>query len=101
MNLITEFAPIRQWAMEKGIINKGSFNNQLIKLVEEVGEIAHASLRQDGDGVKDGIGDCVVVLTSLAHFAGLRIEDCINSAYDQIKNRTGQMINENFVKDDD
>ena len=40
----------------------------------------------------------VVVLTNLAELRNVKIEDCINSAYDVIKNRTGKIINGTFVK---
>jgi hypothetical protein len=40
----------------------------------------------------------VVVLTNLAHLEGLDIEDCIDSAYKEIADRKGKMINGTFVK---
>ena len=49
--------------------------------------------------VVDGIGDCVVVLTNLARLAGTSIEECIDIAYDEIKDRTGKMNNGTFKKD--
>ena len=42
----------------------------------------------------------VVVLTNLAHLEGVKIETCIASAYNQIKNRKGEMINGTFVKNE-
>jgi len=42
----------------------------------------------------------VVVLTNLANMENLNIEDCIDSAYKEISNRTGKMINGTFVKDE-
>ena len=42
----------------------------------------------------------IVVLTNLAHMEGLKIENCIDSAYNEIKNRKGSMINGTFVKDE-
>ena len=68
-------------------------------MIEEVGEIGRAILKQDTDGVVDGIGDAVVVLTNLAELVGVPIEECIEAAYDEIKNRTGKMVNGTFVKD--
>jgi hypothetical protein len=41
----------------------------------------------------------VVVLTNLAALKGLRIEDCIDSAYKVIANRKGSMQNGTFVKE--
>ncbi len=40
------------------------------------------------------------MLTNFAELAGSNIEDCIQSAYDEISNRTGKMINGTFVKDE-
>ena len=40
----------------------------------------------------------VVVLTNLAKLEGLDIEDCIDSAYNVIKSRQGEMVNGTFVK---
>ena len=40
----------------------------------------------------------VVVLTNLAKLEGLEIEECIDSAYHEIANRKGKMINGTFVK---
>lgn len=101
MQLINEFNSIRQWAYDKGILTKGDAKTQTIKLQEEVGELASAVLKENQDDIKDAIGDCIVVLTSLSYLAGLSIEDCINSAYNVIKNRTGKIQNNNFVKDDE
>jgi hypothetical protein len=46
----------------------------------------------------DAIGDIIVVLTNLAAIEEVKIEDCLNSAYNVIKNRKGKMINGTFVK---
>ena len=40
----------------------------------------------------------VVVLTNLAALEGMQIENCIDSAYDEIKSRKGKMTNGTFVK---
>ena len=73
---------------------------QLIKLQEEMGELAKATLEKDHDEVVDAIGDMVVVLTNLAHLNNVNIETCIASAYNEIKNRKGKMNNGTFVKDE-
>jgi NTP pyrophosphatase (non-canonical NTP hydrolase) len=99
MKLTNEFQPIRTWAFEKGIISKGDSKTQLIKLQEECGELARAVLKDNHEELIDAIGDCVVVLTNLAALNRLDIEECINSAYDVIKSRTGKMNNGTFIKD--
>ena len=95
-----DFDKIRTWAEEKGILDKGDLKTQLIKLYEEAGELSQSILKDNRENIIDAIGDCVVVLTNLAELAGVRIEDCISTAYDEISNRTGKMINGTFVKDE-
>ena len=96
---MTEFKLIRNWAKRRGIIDNGDVKTQYIKLLEETGELAQAILKDDTDEFVDAIGDCVVVLTNLAAIRGIDIEYCITSAYDEICNRTGNMVNGTFVKD--
>jgi len=92
------FDDIRSWANERGIYDKGDPKTQLIKLYEETGELAQALLKNDRKGIIDAIGDSVVVLTNFAKLVGTDIETCIQSAYDEISNRTGEMKNGTFVK---
>tara|TARA_R110002020_G_scaffold372235_2_gene583731 strand:+ start:2557 stop:3405 length:849 start_codon:yes stop_codon:yes gene_type:complete len=94
------FPAIRSWAHERGLYAKGDVKTQYVKLQEEAGEVARAIIKNDIPELKDGIGDMVVVLTNLAHLAGLEIEDCIQSAYDVINKRKGSMINGSFVKNE-
>ena len=94
------FSDIRKWARVRGIYDSGYQKTQYIKLQEEAGELAKAILNKDKAEVEDAIGDMVVVLTNLAELSELRIEDCIDSAYKEISNRKGKMINGTFVKTD-
>ena len=94
------FQQIRDWAQERGLYDSGNTVTQYVKLQEECGELAKALLKDDQPEVIDAIGDIVVVLTNLAHQRGTHIETCISSAYNEIKGRTGQMINGTFVKDE-
>ena len=95
----SQFDLIREWADERGLYEKGDPKTQALKLVEEVGEISRAIIKDDFDEVIDGIGDSVVVLTNLAELMGVSIEECIASAYSVISKRTGKMVNGTFVKD--
>jgi NTP pyrophosphatase (non-canonical NTP hydrolase) len=95
----SQFDLIREWANERGLYEHGDPKTQSLKLVEEVGEICRATLKEDHDEVIDGIGDCVVVLTNLAELHGVSIEECIASAYGVISKRTGKMVNGTFKKD--
>ena len=106
MQLKNELQPIRDWATEKGIYLKGDLKTQTLKLIEEAGELAKSVLNNDHDEVIDAIGDCVVVLTSIAELAKIHfkdeeitIEQCVNSAYQVISKRKGEMKNGTFVKE--
>jgi len=95
----SQFDLIREWADERGLYEHGDPKTQSLKLVEEVGEICRAVLKDDIDEVIDGIGDAVVVLTNLAELHDVSIEECIASAYGVISKRTGKMVNGTFKKD--
>jgi NTP pyrophosphatase (non-canonical NTP hydrolase) len=95
----TNFDLIRDWADERGLYKGGDTKTQSLKLVEEVGEICRAVLKDNHRDVVDGIGDAVVVLTNLAELQGTSIEHCITEAYNEIKDRTGKMDNGTFKKD--
>ena len=92
------FDLIRDWAAVRGIYDNGDGKTQYVKLMEEAGELAKALLTKDKPEIKDAIGDMIVVLTNLAHLEGFEVEDCIDSAYQEIAVRTGKMINGTFVK---
>ena len=94
-----DFDLIRMWANQRGIYEHGDTKTQSLKLVEEVGEICRAILKEDHDEVVDGIGDAVVVLTNLAELQGVQIEYCIKEAYKVIAQRSGKMVNGTFKKD--
>ncbi len=92
------FDLIRFWAEDRGIYDKGNSHTQYVKLMEEAGELAAALLKKDKAEVVDAIGDMVVVLTNLAELEGIKIEDCIDTAYNVIARRKGTMVNGTFVK---
>lgn len=98
VNLTNYFPLIRDWAQDRGIYDKGNSHTQYVKLMEEAGELAEALLKNDKYEIKDAIGDMVVVLTNLAVLEGMQIENCIESAYNEIANRKGKMENGTFVK---
>jgi NTP pyrophosphatase (non-canonical NTP hydrolase) len=93
------FDLIRNWARVRGIYDDGNDMVQYVKLQEEAGELAQAILKDDQAEVIDAIGDMIVVLTNLAELRGVRVEHCIDSAYNEIANRKGKMKNGTFVKE--
>ena len=95
----TAFNRIRQWADERGLYDKGDAKTQYLKLMEEAGELGRALLKDNIEEQIDAIGDMVVVLTNLSELIDVPIEECIESAYEVISQRTGKMVNGTFVKD--
>jgi len=101
IKISSKYELIREWARNRGIYDKGDSKTQYVKLMEEAGELAQAILKRDTPEIQDAIGDMVVVLTNLAELEDLKIENCIDSAYDIISKRKGNMVNGTFVKSGD
>lgn len=87
------------WAHERQLVKREYVHAQMCKVMEEVGETSRAVLKNDREGVKDGIGDTLVTLNILAAQLGLTLQECWQSAYNEIKNRTGKVVNGSFIKD--
>lgn len=98
MNELVEL--VEQWAKNKGL-DKADPSKQMLKVVEETGEVAAALARNDQDALRDGIGDVAVTLIILALQNDMDLYECLNIAYDEIKGRTGKMVNGVFVKSSD
>ena len=101
---------VEEWAIKRGLVNDnydGLGENghaplpdkQMLKLVEEVGETARALAYNDTDELRDGIGDCVVCLIVLAAQCNMTLEECMDAAWDEIKDRTGKLEDGLFKKD--
>lgn len=91
---------IEAWSTIRGL-DKSNSDKQLIKLEEELGELAEAHNKEWPDKIKDSLGDMFVVMAIYAQQNGLSLSDCIASAYDTIKDRKGKMIDGVFVKEAD
>jgi NTP pyrophosphatase (non-canonical NTP hydrolase) len=90
---------VEQWAADKGINKPENATKQMLKVMEEVGETAGALAKNNTEELKDGIGDSFVTLIILAQQCGFSAEECLQAAYDVIKNRTGKTVNGVFIKD--
>ena len=87
-----------EWADERALLKEGNSTKQLLKTMEELGEVARAEINQDQLGVIDGIGDVLVCLIIYANQKGLDITSCLDAAYNEIKNRKGKTVNGTFIK---
>ena len=91
---------IEQWAIDRGL-HTADPSKQMLKLMEEVGELAEGLAKDNPDAVQDAIGDAYVVLTILSMQLGMDIRQCVKMAYNEIKDRKGRMVNGVFVKESD
>lgn len=87
-------AKVEQWARDRQIIPNSNPQAQLMKTVSELGELADATLKNDRPGVVDGVGDVIVTLIIYAALQGVKLEDCLASAYGEIKDRRGTLTPE-------
>lgn len=99
-NITKTTKKIRLWAIDRNL-NTADPNKQMLKLGEEFGELCAAMARGDEWATSDAIGDLYVVLTILSMQLGLSIEACVESSYEEIKDRKGRMVNGVFVKAED
>ena len=88
-----------EWANERGLIKEENATKQFIKLTEEVGELASALLKKDPYETIDAIGDIQVVLIILCEQLDINYKQCLESAYNEIKDRKGKLVNGTFIKE--
>lgn len=94
-----KFDRIRRWAAARNLIQGSTPAQQMPKLVEEVTELDEAINDDNREEFIDAIGDCIVVLTIMAAQKGINVEDCLDAAWLQIKDRKGTMVDGVFVKE--
>jgi NTP pyrophosphatase (non-canonical NTP hydrolase) len=121
---------IAQWHHDRNLIDGATNNSQFGKLLEEMMELymtinqnrplspevavaevtgilgnlldkGRISVAPKGKSVKDDIGDCIVVLVNIAEREQVTIQGCVETAWEDIKDRKGKMVNGVFVKEQD
>ena len=90
---------IETWGTGKGILPHPNPIAQFKKTQEEVTELHDGIKKEDLDEIKDAIGDIFVTLVMQTKAWNLTMAECIESAYDVIKMRTGKMVDGQFIKD--
>ena len=96
---IAELEVIR-WSEARGIIANSDSKTQLLKAFSEMGELSDAITKRDRDGIIDGLGDVLVCLINVAAIEDLDLTRCLESAYEQIKDRKGYLNADGvFVKE--
>ena len=120
---------IAQWHHDRNLIEGSTDIQQFSKLLEEVCEL-WAAINPGQDDIDlalgfkdvlkdlvdagrvfkpvsglaakvDAMGDIGVVLINMAERDGVSLDHCLDSAYRQIKDRKGKMVDGVFVKEED
>jgi NTP pyrophosphatase (non-canonical NTP hydrolase) len=91
---------ITQWADDKGILSQENAPKQSMKVVEELGETMGAILKSKDEEIKDGLGDTFVTLIILSKQLGYEPSECLEAAWNEIKDRKGKTQNGIFVKEE-
>ncbi|MET3558674.1 NTP pyrophosphatase (non-canonical NTP hydrolase) [Streptococcus rupicaprae] len=96
---------IEAWSEERGL-HQADPKIQWMRVTEEVGEIRDVLLKpgkfeNPDHAIKDAVGDSLVTIIVLAQQLGLDTVECLEEAYNEIKNRSGQMVNGTYVKSED
>lgn len=90
-----------RWAEARGIIANSDSKTQMLKAVSEMGELADAIIKRDRPAIVDSIGDVLVCLINLGAIEDLDLTKCLESAYNEIKDRKGYLNKEGvFIKDE-
>ena len=84
---------IEIWSIDRGLNNQDS-GKQILKLVEEFGELVQGHLKNNVDQIKDSIGDMMVVMIIFCQQENIRIKDALN------RTSVG-LFNERHLKDVD
>lgn len=98
-NLDNLISKIANWHYDRNLIEGSTDQAQFVKLAEELGELAGNIAR--GKSVADDIGDMLVILTNIAERNKLTLTQCALTAWEDIKDRKGRMVDGVFIKETD
>jgi NTP pyrophosphatase (non-canonical NTP hydrolase) len=90
---------VLEWANERDLLHNENALKQYSKLQEESNELLIGILNKNPYEIIDALGDIQVVLIILANQLGFDIDECLESAYNEIKDRKGKTISGNFIKE--
>lgn len=87
------------WHYARNLIHGSTDLAQFAKLVSEVGELADNIAK--GRDIKDDVGDILVVLINIVERNEITLAECLEVAYNDIKDRKGLLYDGVFVKEGD
>lgn len=92
-------ARITQWHYDRNTIEGSDNIHQYHKLIQECGELSDNLIKNKDR--RDDYGDIMTVLIGMMERDGYTVQECLEKAYEDIKDRKGTMINNVFVKEAD
>lgn len=88
---------VERWHIERNLIKGSTDKSQVLKLMQELGELSDSVCKDEC--LLDDIGDILVILINICTRNNVTLEDCLLTAYRDIKDRKGKMVDGVFVKD--
>lgn len=92
---------VLKWSYDRRIIQESTAKDQFLKASSEMGELADSILKGDRLGAVDGFGDVLVCLINAAEIMKIPLQEALEHAYNEIKDRKGVMFNNCFVRSTD
>lgn len=90
---------VAQWAKDRGLLKRENAPSQMMKVVEELGELAECiAKRKRASTTADAVGDVLVTIIILSYQLGINPQYALDLAYNEIKDRAGSTINGVFIK---
>lgn len=87
-----------KWANDKNLLEPENHKSQYLKFIEESGELAQGILKNNEDLIEDSLGDVLVTLIILAEQLDHDLVECLETAYNEIKDRQGRTVDGTFIK---
>lgn len=99
MSINHQVQEITQWHEDRNMIKGSTNKDQFHKLIQECGELSDNLIKWKDR--RDDYGDIMVVLIGMMERDGYTVQECLQAAYNDIKDRKGRMIDGVFVKEAD
>jgi NTP pyrophosphatase (non-canonical NTP hydrolase) len=90
---------VAQWHRNRNLIKGSTDKDQVLKLLQELGELSDSICK--GKDISDDIGDMLVVMINIVERNNLSLTRCLQEAWIDIKDRKGKMVDGIFVKEED
>ena len=86
-----------KWFEDRNLIQGSTDKDQILKLMQELGELSDHACK--GEDIRDDLGDMLVVMLNIMKRNNFTIEEGLEMAYNDIKDRKGRMVDGIFVKE--